>query len=337
MILTEPKKDIAAEIAEFEMKLERLRVSYEQYFMGIEKRQPEVQHKDVVRIMRRIENEEIRNTALRYKYRTLQQKFNTYRNYWNRTLRAIEAGTYHRDVARVRRKMVRQGYDMPDLNKMRTSAEIERAIKDAQKNDESQNRPQRRSAAEIRGKPAEDIAKKPALDGGSSNEWANAIDDWNPDSFFNESANSSSDFATAPLTGPTPAKGGLEELATNAANGQKPSQRSAPPPLPSKSKNRPQPPSPPARPSRPPPPQRSRPQKQANASGLPDDKMDSLYRRYVRAKKMCGEDENKVKRDALERTIQKQLPKLREMHKGKDIDFQVVIRNGKTILKAKVK
>lgn len=46
---------IQAELDELENKLERLRVRYEQFFLGIEKIPPTTLRTDVVRIMRRIE------------------------------------------------------------------------------------------------------------------------------------------------------------------------------------------------------------------------------------------------------------------------------------------
>ena len=81
-------KEIEAIIVEFAHKLDRLKILYEQYFMGIEKREPTVPLKDVVRIMREIDNVQIRNTGLKFRFRGLVQKLNSYKTYWNRTLRA---------------------------------------------------------------------------------------------------------------------------------------------------------------------------------------------------------------------------------------------------------
>ncbi len=120
--------DAEAAVAEFEQKLERLRSSYEQYFIGISKREPLVQLKDVVRVMRSIDHDQLRNTAIRFRFRSLNQKFNTLRNYWNRTLRQIEAGTYRRDVARVRRKLIRRGVDVSDLKPVKNASDVERLM-----------------------------------------------------------------------------------------------------------------------------------------------------------------------------------------------------------------
>src|SRR5512139_3392299 len=111
MAFSQPQKelDVEASLNEFEQKLDRLKILYEQYFMGVEKREPLVPLKDVVRVMRALEQVQIRNTGHRYRYRNLVQKLNSYRSYWNRTIRAIDNGTYFRDVARMGRSMAKKG------------------------------------------------------------------------------------------------------------------------------------------------------------------------------------------------------------------------------------
>lgn len=97
-----------------ESLLERTKVLYEQYFMGIQKIAPAQLHKDIERKIRELTQEQIRNTALRFRLTTLTQKFGSYSTYWNRTMRAIEQGRYVRDLARVKRKADRRGEDIPD-------------------------------------------------------------------------------------------------------------------------------------------------------------------------------------------------------------------------------
>lgn len=45
-----------------------------------------------------------RNTALRFRFTMMQQRYNTYQTYWMRTCRQIEEGTYRRHVQRMRAK-----------------------------------------------------------------------------------------------------------------------------------------------------------------------------------------------------------------------------------------
>ncbi|MBR4985182.1 MAG: hypothetical protein IKY83_05545, partial [Proteobacteria bacterium] len=96
-------EEIEAKIEDLTHKLERLRICYEQYFIGTEKRPPVQLRMDVARLMRELERLNIRNTALKFKVSTCVQKFTSYSNYWNRVLREIEDGTYKRHLDRAKR------------------------------------------------------------------------------------------------------------------------------------------------------------------------------------------------------------------------------------------
>jgi hypothetical protein len=89
-------------VAELETRVDRLRSLYEQYFMGIEKMEPHVPRKDVERRFQAMRREQIRNTALRFRFQMVLQKYNTYQAYWMRIMRQIEDGTYKRDVIRAK-------------------------------------------------------------------------------------------------------------------------------------------------------------------------------------------------------------------------------------------
>jgi hypothetical protein len=93
--------------------LDRVKVLYEQYFLGIQKQPPTYLHTDIERKLRDIAQLQIRNTALRYRFATLQQKFGSYNSYWRRTLRQIENGTYTRNLFKVGRQAARTGADVP--------------------------------------------------------------------------------------------------------------------------------------------------------------------------------------------------------------------------------
>jgi hypothetical protein len=94
--------------------LDRVKVLYEQFFLGIQKQPPTHIHTDVERKLRELQQMQIRNTALRYRFATIQQKFGSYNNYWRRTLRQIESGTYHRNLAKIGRQAAQTGEDIPD-------------------------------------------------------------------------------------------------------------------------------------------------------------------------------------------------------------------------------
>src|SRR6185295_3768169 len=91
---------IERELEDLETRIERLRALYEQYFMGIEKLEPQIPRKEVDRRIHLLRKEQIRNTALRFKFQMLIQRYNTLQQYWARITREIENGTYRRDVMR---------------------------------------------------------------------------------------------------------------------------------------------------------------------------------------------------------------------------------------------
>ena len=97
-----------------EQSLDRLRVMYEQYFLGIQKQAPGPLHTDVERKIRDLVQANLRNTALRYRFATVQQKFASYNAYWRRTVRQIENGTYARNLHKIGRQAVASGTDIPE-------------------------------------------------------------------------------------------------------------------------------------------------------------------------------------------------------------------------------
>jgi hypothetical protein len=97
--------EIERELEELEIRGERLRALYEQYFMGLEKIEPQVQRKDLERRVQILRKEQIRNTGLRFKFQMLVQRYNTMQQYWSRITREIENGTYRRDVVKAALKI----------------------------------------------------------------------------------------------------------------------------------------------------------------------------------------------------------------------------------------
>lgn len=96
-----PKEQEVA-IGELEERVDRLRTLYEQYFLGFEKLEPMVPRKDVERRFALLRKEQIRNTAMRFRFNVVTQKFNTYSMHWVRICRQIEEGTYKRHVRRAK-------------------------------------------------------------------------------------------------------------------------------------------------------------------------------------------------------------------------------------------
>jgi hypothetical protein len=76
--------------------------------------------------------------------------------------------------------------------------------------------------------------------------------------------------------------------------------------------------------------------KKAPAEGpeISDDKMRRLYDTYLIARKRCGEPTEGISFDSVASRIRAQVPQLMERHKAKNIEFKVVIKGGKAVLKA---
>lgn len=88
---------LAEDFATLEQMLADLVLRYEQYFSGLEKREPLPLRVEVEKAVRRYTGTPINNTMLKHKFTSLVARLNTYREHWNRILRLIEEGKYSRD------------------------------------------------------------------------------------------------------------------------------------------------------------------------------------------------------------------------------------------------
>lgn len=88
---------VPEDITRLEQLLHELVVKYEQYFVGIEKREPLLLLGEVEQLARRYQNTAITNTMLRYKYNALLATLGVHRQKWNRVNRLIDEGKYERD------------------------------------------------------------------------------------------------------------------------------------------------------------------------------------------------------------------------------------------------
>jgi hypothetical protein len=94
-------------IGDVEVAIDRLRSLYDQYFMGIERIEPGVARKDVDRKIYVLRREQIRNTALRFRFQMVLQRYNTFQSHWQRICREIENGTYKRHLLRAEQRFGR--------------------------------------------------------------------------------------------------------------------------------------------------------------------------------------------------------------------------------------
>ena len=84
--------------------IERLKISYEKYFAGIDRREPTKARANVRRLMQQLRSAPpITNTARRFKLQTLQATLVVHEAHWNKLCRQIEEGTLQRDRARAKK------------------------------------------------------------------------------------------------------------------------------------------------------------------------------------------------------------------------------------------
>lgn len=67
--------------------------------------------------------------------------------------------------------------------------------------------------------------------------------------------------------------------------------------------------------------------------GMSDQRLQQLYDVYMKAKQRTGE-QSSLTVDALKKQIEKQIPAIKAKHKCENVDFKVVLKDGKAMLKA---
>ena len=68
--------------------------------------------------------------------------------------------------------------------------------------------------------------------------------------------------------------------------------------------------------------------------GMTDAQLRALHAAYVDAKRRCNEDVSKLTLDALAKSVARQVPELVQRFKGRAVDFRVVVKDGRAVLKA---
>ena len=238
--LTGKKTDqLADEAAQLEEELEELKVKYEMYFLGTERREPHRWRDDLKKKIQRLRSAFTRNTGLRFRIQSLHARYISYERLWQRSVREKEEGTYRRDLFKARLR-------------------------------------------------SQEAPSPPAAD----------------------AATASPGKADAPA-----ARADLEAAIAAAAAKDVRAPGAAPP--------------------------AGRPGKQARPAGggpgapaVADAQMRALYDAYVTAKRRCNEDVSRLTYEAVAKSVSKQIPELMARFHARSVDFKVVIKDGKAILKA---
>lgn len=88
---------IADDILKLDQQLSELIAKYEQYFIGLEKREPLQLLAEVQKMVRQYTGVPINNTMHKHRFNMQVARFNTYREHWNRIVKLMEEGKYSRD------------------------------------------------------------------------------------------------------------------------------------------------------------------------------------------------------------------------------------------------
>ncbi|MGZ6131178.1 MAG: MXAN_5187 C-terminal domain-containing protein, partial [Myxococcaceae bacterium] len=67
---------------------------------------------------------------------------------------------------------------------------------------------------------------------------------------------------------------------------------------------------------------------------LSENRLRSVYRAYVEAKRRCNEDTTRLSFDAVAASLKRQVPELLERHNARDVEYRVFVKDGKAILRA---
>jgi len=91
-------RNISSALSSLELEVDTLKKLYEQYFAGLSKLPPEKEHKKVKQVFLKFTPKELKTTALKFRFQSIQTRYISLNSHWNRIMRQIEEGTYSREV-----------------------------------------------------------------------------------------------------------------------------------------------------------------------------------------------------------------------------------------------
>jgi len=94
-----------------ENKLNTLKLDYERYFLGSRPREPVMARAEIQKMVTIWANQPILNTAIRFKFNSINARYQALKRQWDSVLRQMESGTYKRDVFKAN---IRHGGAGPD-------------------------------------------------------------------------------------------------------------------------------------------------------------------------------------------------------------------------------
>jgi hypothetical protein len=96
------KDELEGECQKLEEELEELKARYEQYFLGVERKEPVRWREEMRKRVLRVKEAFTRNTGLRFRLQSLHARYLSYERLWLKSAREKEEVTYRRDLLKAR-------------------------------------------------------------------------------------------------------------------------------------------------------------------------------------------------------------------------------------------
>lgn len=279
--------------------IEKLKVAYEQYFMGISRVAPGPAHAACERMFRDFARANIRKTSVRFRVNALKQKFASYNTYWRRILRQIEKGTYVRDMARVQRRAIETGQDVPD----EVLAKMPKRMRDELL--------KRRESSQADSTKRKSRKRTHAVD-------ADLFGDLDLDNAFDSILSEAAAAVDKPSIDTTGLGDDLDSAFGSLLDEPEPKPaRKAPKPISTRKESAAQ-------------------NKRAPSvpPGMTESQTRQLYQKFVQARKSVGAS-NPLSYEQMVKSLNSSAPKVMSKYGTKSVDFEVVIKNNKAVLQAK--
>ena len=126
------RRKIAHELDDMQQMLKELEIRYEKYFAGIERREPSFDRNNLSRRIRHFVNRHIVWTDLQFRYQGIASRFMSYCQYWDRILRLMDEGKYHRHTAKLQRSLATT--DETTASKANEADQLHEQMRQARKN-----------------------------------------------------------------------------------------------------------------------------------------------------------------------------------------------------------
>lgn len=97
------------DLIKLEKMIDELKVKYEHYFLGLDRCEPSNKRVRAEKLIRDLLGRRESQTAAKFRLNALVHRFNIYAALWNRTIKKIEEGTYHRERFRAQLRQNRTG------------------------------------------------------------------------------------------------------------------------------------------------------------------------------------------------------------------------------------